>query len=180
MLVVAVFGFAQKLPLGSIPIGGLPLVINSNMPNGAAVTTTTSPWTWSFTNTSGTVLYLFVTVDGGTPAPTLTATYAGTSMTQLGTIAPTLATGNSGTLSLFRLTLPATGANNFVITWTNGTQVAIADAISFTGNATIPDSGTASTNSWTVGTTVNTFPLTVGSTTGPDSGNLVLQGVCDT
>jgi hypothetical protein len=174
LVCVGVFLPAQRLPMGSMTVrsGGPALMINSNMPNGVAVTTTASPWTWSFTNTGGTVLYLFVSIDGIT-APTMTATYAGTSLTQLGSESMT----NAGTIFLFRLTLPATGANNFVITWNTGAQTTIADAISFTGNAAVPDSGSAAINAWT-GSAVTTFPLTVSGTTGPATGNLVLQGVC--
>jgi len=139
-------------------VGGASLVVDSQMPSGVGVTSSTSPWTWSFTNTAGTVLYLVVTLDGSGVIPTVT--YAGTSMTLLGNSY----TGHTGSIFLFRLTLPATGANNFVVTWSSGTQVSIAAAISFTGNATPPDNGGATINGYL--STSTTFPLTVGSLTG--------------
>ena len=162
---------AQTLPLGGIPIRPpAALTVNSQMPAGACVTSSTSPWTWSFTNTAGTVLYVFISLDGGT-LPTTSVTYAGSSMTQLGNSRPSV---NPGTIFLFRLTTPATGANNFVVTWNTGTQTAIGCAISFTGNAATPDSGTAVTNNYG-GTTSSVLSLTTSSTT---AGNIVLQGAC--
>ena len=160
----------QSLPLGGIPVGGPPLTVNSQMPAGACVTSTTSPWTWSFTNTAGTVLYVFISIDGGT-VPTVTATYSAAAMTQLGS---QTASGNPGTLFLFRKTLPATGANNFVVTWNTGTQTAIGCALSFTGNNANPDDGAAMTNAYG-GTTSTVFTLSTSPTT---AGNIVIQGAC--
>jgi hypothetical protein len=142
------------------------LAVNSQMPSGVGVTSTTSPWTWSFTNTSGTLLYLFFTIDGNFTTPT--ATYGGTSMTMLGASPANI--GGGGSIYLFRLLSPATGANNFVITWSTGTLTAIAAAISFTGNASTPDNGGATIFGYSSFGTVHS--LTVGSL----SGNIVIMG----
>lgn len=167
-LVVSLVG--QALPLGGIPIGAATLTVNSQMPAGTCVTTTASPWTWSFTNTAGTVLYLFVEI-AGTTSPTTTVTYSGAAMTQLGSVETS---ANGGFVLLFRRSVPATGANNFVVTWNTGTQVAIGCAISFTGNNANPDGGMATTLGYG-GTASATASLTLSSTT---VGNVVIQGTC--
>jgi hypothetical protein len=177
-LAAFVFAFAlagQVLPLGSIPIQSLPLTVNSQMPAGAGVTSSASPWTFSFTNTAGTVIYLFLSIDG-TAFPTVTVTYGGGAMTQLGVYAPggPNRASTSGTIFAFRRTLPATGSNNFVITWNTGAFVSIAGAISFTGNNAVPDNGLAVQSFWSAATGT-TFSLTQNGTT---AGNIVLQASC--
>ena len=152
--------------------GGGALAVNSQMPTQTAqyVASQTSPWTFSFTNTSGTVLYLAVMVGDNTS--TVAATYNAVAMTSLGTTATV--GGTSQKLQLFRLTSPATGANTFSITFTAGAETVAAGAISFTGNNATPDTGTATTANDGSDFSHTAFPLTLTSTT---SGNIGIQAV---
>jgi hypothetical protein len=164
---------AQVLPLGSIPIGGAPLSVNSQMSGGVGRTNSSgaSPDTWSFTNTSGNVLYVYVMYQTGS-LPITTVTYNGVAMTQLSLTQ--VGSGESGFIGLFRLSNPATGANNVNITWTFGAGLVLSGAISFLGANATPDSGTATVNAWG-GAGSATATVTV---TGTTSGNFVIQGAC--
>jgi hypothetical protein len=146
----------------------LALAIGSQMPTNTGVSGTaqTSPWTWSFTNTAGTVLYVFVEWSGSPTA--ITVTYGGASMTSLSTRAAN--NNTSGLVGLYRKLTPLTGANNVVVTWTGGAMDVTAGAISFTGNDTVTPEGTPVTGSDTGGT-ASTWSVSVTSTT---SGNIVL------
>lgn len=132
-----------------------------------------SPGTLPFTNTAGTVLYLFAIIDGGNPGAT--ATYGGVSMTLLGQVA--VVTGASdGYVLIFRLINPATGSNNMVINWTTGTQLIMVGLISFTGNVVPPDRGVVSTATYG-GVNGTTLSNTVSPTTS-GVGNIVISGGC--
>jgi hypothetical protein len=150
------------------------LAVNSQMPTQTAQygASQASPFTLSFTNTSGTVLYLAVMV--GDVGSTVTApTYGGVSMTLLGTASA--ANGTSALLRIYRLTSPATGTNNFSMTFTNAPTTVTAAAISFTGNNATPDSGTATAANDGNDFTHSAFPTTL---TGTTSGNIGIQAAC--
>lgn len=140
--------------------------------NKTTVTVVASPWTFSFTNTAGTVAYCWIT--WGQLIPTSPAvTFGGTSMTQLGSVS-----ANNGTtdyISLWRLTSPATGAQTISASWTGASSTMMGSCVSFTGNATPPDSGTAITANDGGTFAQTTWPLAF---TGTTSGNFLIQGVC--
>lgn len=112
------------------------LAIDSQMPSNAGdgAANAGSPDTYAFTNTAGTLLYVWVgiAVSSGT-APTPTATYGGVSMTPVTSKTTGAATN---LLTLFRLKSPATGSNNVVITYTGTAREIWGGAISFSGNDT--------------------------------------------
>lgn len=146
------------------------LAVDSQMPStaGLYVASQTSPWTWSFNNVAGNALYVAFGVNAATP--TVTASYNSASMTLVGSISDS---GNGFKIHLFRLASPSTGSNTVSITFSAGSTVT-AGAISFSGAAATPDSGTSATNQWS-GVTTLTWPVTVNSTT---NGNIVLQTTC--
>ena len=146
------------------------LAIDSQMPSNAGLSqaSNTSPWTWSFTNTAGNVIYVLYQINSN--SATVSATYGGDSMTQIGSISDN--GGGTGTLYLFRKASPKTGANNVAITSSVTAVQATSGAISFSGAKTSPDSGSATSNAWG-GSTASAWSVTV---TGTTSGNFVLQG----
>lgn len=131
----------------------MPLAVDSEMASnvgaGAAGNPITSPNTFSFTNTSGTVLYLAVGIgaSGGTVSTTFGAvTYGGVAMTSIVERSPS-GTSNGGRLGIFRLLNPPTGSNTVSIAWTSSGSPFewFAGCISFTGNdATTPEAQSGS------------------------------------
>jgi hypothetical protein len=115
------------------------LVVNSEMPSNVGVNEATdgTTFTYSFTNTAGTLLVCSVSVaDGGAPDITVSGvTYSGAALTKFNEQRTVAA--NSAYNYLWFLLSPASGANNIVIT-TSGTPVGaghiISGCISFTGN----------------------------------------------
>lgn len=102
--------------------------------------------TYSHTCT-GSNLILLVGVWSWQDVHTLTATYAGVSMTSLTTIA----TDSSGTLQIFGLIAPATGANNIIISSNNTNTQILACSASYTGvkQSGFPDAQTTNTTTAT-------------------------------
>lgn len=148
------------------------LTPNSQMPSGVGVGVSgqASPWAWSFTNSAGTVLYVFIQLDVDFttgPVTGVAVTYAGVSMTNLASVSANGGTPR-GYLGLFRLLNPATGANNFSVTWTGANVHCTGGAISFTGNNAVTPDGTPVTINNGAGTA---FSIGVGSTT---LGSLIL------
>ena len=84
---------------------------------------------WSHTNTAGNMLIMFIGGWDGT-GRTVTATYAGTSMTEIADT--TLSNGNDRVWG-FRLANPATGANTIATTISGGSMHIIAGAVSVAG-----------------------------------------------
>src|SRR5690242_6807712 len=135
---------SQSIEAGSGTSNGLK--VDSQMPGGIAASATpqASPWSWSFTNTSGTVLYAEIQIDNGPVPSDVSVTYNGVAMTALGSVS---ANNNSkGFIGLFRLLNPATGSNMFSVSWSGGSGTVSGGAISFTGNDPFnPDNGSAIT-----------------------------------
>lgn len=144
---------------------------------------TTGTLSWSFTNTAGNLLVLFVFITfsnaANATASTASATYNGVNMTAMAAGLPlNWFTAGSGTVcAIFGFTLsnPATGANTVAVSTTcagntgstNGYEQ-IGMAISFSGaSGTV---GTAATNTNTVGSTSSTVSLT-----GTTNGSIVLS-----
>ena len=133
------------------------LAVDSEMPSnvgqGTSGTGTGSPWTFSFTNAAGTVLYLLVGL-GANSGQTCTlgaVSYGGVAMTS---VVDTSVASGAGRVAVFRLLNPATGSNTVSIAFTRsgGTNFGIwGGCISFTGNhASTPEvqsSGGAGTGS---------------------------------
>lgn len=120
------------------------LAVDSEMPTNVGFGVDTpgapsSPQTFSFTNTAGTVLYVCVGLGiGSAGTMTITAvTYGGAAMTN---VAQTSTGGGAtgGQIAWYRLLSPATGSNTVSISFTfSGTPDEImAGCISFTGNDT--------------------------------------------
>lgn len=140
---------------------------------GFGVASGTSPQTFSFTNTAGTLLYFLSGVAGsGSVGLTLGATsYGGAAMTKVvekntGTV------GNGGKVAIWRLLSPATGSNtvSFAATATGSIIHWWGGCISFTGNdMTTPEVQSSSGASAGVdGTTAS------GSLSGVASGNYTI------
>jgi len=108
-----------------------------------------SPKTVAFTNTAGNLLYLgLVLRDKGDVLTSVT--YAGSGMSVIGKV------NYSGTSWAYLLGLvsPATGANNFVITYTGGSSDNFWQAVSYSGASTAGVSNASKTNTGS-GTTVS-------------------------
>lgn len=133
-----------------------------------------TPQTFSFTNTSGTLLVLIIglAVGGGETAPTFnTVSYGGQTMTSL--LERTTSGGATGSkIGLFYLLSPPTGSNTVSIAWTANSgdlvMTAWAGCTSFTGNHATPfaQSTSASGSSATAS----------GSLTGCTAGNMTICG----
>lgn len=154
------------------------LAVDSEMPTntgqGAARNTTpfTSPVTFSFTNTAGTVLYLaaVLSVNSGGSTSWGTITYGGQAMTTV--IDQTSANGSSR-VGIFRLLNPPTGANTVSIGFSmtldgvNNQCAWEAGCISFTGNdTTTPEVQSAGSN--------GSSTTASGSLSGVQSGNITI------
>lgn len=125
------------------------LVIASQEAAGTAHHSTTSPLSWSFTN-SGTLLIVTVDVNttGGTPTVS-GVTYNGVSMTQA-TNTPIKWNTNAAAIYVFFLDGAAQGSNTVSVTWAQGggtTPDAIGAAISFSGENRAAPVGSAVTGS---------------------------------
>lgn len=111
----------------------------------------TTPQTFSFTNTAGTVLYLIVTLGcGGAETSSFGAvSYGGAAMTKIAEVT-TSGGATGGRVGLFRLLSPATGSNTVSIAYTypsTASNSMSAGCISFTGNnVTTPEAQAAGTN----------------------------------
>jgi len=127
------------------------LAINSQMPSNVGFSagfSPSSPRTFSFTNTAGTVLYAFVGIGASSNGDIVTfgaVTYGGVSLTGLFEVQTTGTSG--GKLGVYRLLSPPTGANTFSFAWswsgTGGIVDVWAGCISFTGNRTpVPEAQT--------------------------------------
>lgn len=146
------------------------LAIDSQEVSGAGHNSATSPLTYTFTNTAGTLLVVGVVISespGAANAPTsVGVTYNGVSMTQVGHVSWFDNTSSNG--YLFYLVNPATGANSVVVTpvgFVSLSQI-IASAISFTGQRASSPLGTATTaNNGGTSSTPATVTLT-GTTSG--------------
>lgn len=129
------------------------LVVDSEMASnvgfGVSGPPPTSPQTFSFTNTAGTVLYLILILgvnSGGTTAFGA-VTYNGVAMTLI--LEQTTASGASR-IGVFRLLNPATGSNTVSVGFTESgspNYAVVSGCISFSGNdATTPEVQTAGAN----------------------------------
>jgi hypothetical protein len=141
-------------------------------PSSSGKTGTTSPTTWSHTCTgSNLFLAVFLSCDNRPSTDTVTATYAGTPMTEIGRRAS--GGGTVGFVVAFGLAAPASGANTVsVTTGSGGSALRTGGSLSFTGadqstgfaNAATADSAGANQTSGSV------------AVTGTTSGNIVACG----
>jgi hypothetical protein len=149
------------------------VVIDSQMASGLGLGSSTqaSPLTYSFTNTAGTVLYVFV--EAASRPTGLAVTYNGIALTEISTYAANTAGSPAGYVGWWRLLSPATGANNVSISYSSGSVSLWSGAVSLSGNhSTVPegvivqthDNGTLST-SWS------------SAFTGLTSGSMLLHAV---
>lgn len=155
---------------------GAAIAVNSEEPAHVAQNVLdTDTLTWSFTNTSGTLLCVGAnaTVNlGGTGATVVGVTYAGAALSEVtGTVSSW--GGTPTEISIWCLSGPATGANTVSISALFGGAPSYTDlfgaAISFTGAGSSPGNGTQlnmSTGSWSSLTT---------NVTGTMSGSLILS-----
>lgn len=145
------------------------LAIDSQEASNAAHNSTSSPLTWSFTNTAGTKLVVCASVNNSSGSPTIGAvSYNGVAMTAISGATFTDAT-NIVSIKCFYLDSPATGSNTVSVAGSGMIDI-IAGAISFTGAAAGAGGfGTAAT----ANSTTNTTPATV-AVTGTLNGDIVL------
>jgi hypothetical protein len=148
------------------------LAVDSQESGGTGHNSTTSPLSWSFTNTAGTLLIVGI-IQTQIAGATIAVTYNGVSMTQVsGTPVAQTAFSETAQGWLFFLVNPATGSHTVSVTIT-GTFNSGADilgaAISFTGQSSSPV-GTAVTN--LTGTATTTASVSV---TGTTNGSIVLN-----
>lgn len=118
------------------------LAVDSEMASNAGfgLATTSSPQTFSFTNTAGTLLVAIigVGVPGADTASISNVTYNGVALTQL--VDRTTSGGaQGGRIGLFYLLSPATGSNtlSFAFTFTGINTSVWGGCISFTGNDSV-------------------------------------------
>lgn len=136
------------------------IAIDSEMPTNTGVNRVHdggTTWTWSFTNTAGTLVILGVSAAevSAAGASITSATYGGQAMTSKVSLADG---GGDAEVELFYLQNPPTGANNFVVTVAGGFSSNgqnIGGAISLTGAKTgdpflSTNTGSASSTSVTV------------------------------
>lgn len=174
------FLFALALSLAACSPAWAGLAINSQEASNVAHHSATSPLSWSFTNTSGTLLIVGfdISAASGSGPSVSSVTYNGVSMTQLSNHCWKLVSGfDLDCVYLYYLTSPATGANTVSITFTypgSPTSLdSIGGAISFTGaNLATPFGTPASADD---GGTPST-PATV-SVTGTASGDFVVSAM---
>ncbi len=120
----------------SIFSGAVEAAITVDSAETVAHRSTTSPLTWTFTNTAGNLLVVGVTTAANSGTATLSlasVSYNGVLMTKFGTGQLSL---NGGVLTqLFFLVNPATGAHPVSAVWTNNgpNKSALGGAISFAG-----------------------------------------------
>jgi len=131
------------------------LVVNSEMPSNvgegvdAPPSSSPGPWTFSFDNVAGTVLYVFIGIGalGTEVAITFTGcTYNGVAMTEIATM--TTNGANGGRIVCYRLLSPATGSNTVSVSYSgtiSGNTRIWGGAISFTGNHATPEAQAAAT-----------------------------------
>jgi len=157
------------------------LAIDSQEASNAGHNSATSPLTWSFTNTAGTLLIVGACVnDTGTPTVAISGvTYNGVAMSAIaGTDnASTLGTA-SNLCRLYQLLSPATGAHTVSVSWTGGGGYsdAIGGAISFTGNNSTTPTGNPATASDTSGTSNSASVSLTGTASGDYVVSLVATG----
>lgn len=158
------------------------LLVDSEESANAGHNSATSPLSWSFTNTAGTLLCVGVVVSYSNTSSgvSISATYNAVSMSVVSG-SPVLyhhtASGFDSYVAMFYLKTPATGANTVSITVSQAggtlSQI-IAGAISFTGASTTPLGTLASSNDAGAGGTTPTVNLT-----GTTNGDIVLSVVSD-
>lgn len=164
------------------------VTVNSQEASGIGHNSTTSPLTWSFTNTAGNYLVVGIDLNQSNPntAPTIGAvSYNGTAMTLIGSVfSPTDCVCTK--MALYGLASPATGSNTVSVAATfSGSPTnhdIIAMAISFSGvDVSVPgtsehgslftsDNPTCGTTSCGVSVTSTTSGNYVVSVTGTGSG----------
>lgn len=166
-LALSATGFGQSLPLGGIPVttggGGGSLAIDSQMPSATGAVNAGGSFSYSFTNTAGTVL--FVGAVTGFPGCTVSSvTYNSVAMTLVQSqISHDGSTGAQA--SLWVLLNPATGANDVAVT-SSTSCVALSGAISFTGNSATPIAQSSTNHGSSGNSTI--------SLSGTTSGNYVI------
>jgi hypothetical protein len=169
--------------LGALLLASLPalatLAVDSQEASNVAHNSATSPLTYSFTNSAGTLFCEGVVVDyaNASTGVSISATYNGAAMTAASGLPFKFTNASEDAyVDLFCLEAPATGAHNVSVTvsQTTGTlQDIFGGGISFTGAVTSSPAGTPATNSSTTGTTTSTVNLT-----GTTNGNWVLSVAC--
>lgn len=153
-----IFGLLIALAVAlASPAAYAGLAINSQESSNNAHNSTTSPLTWSFTNTAGTKLVVCASVNNSSGSPTIGAvSYNGVAMTAIPGATFTDAT-NFVVIKCFYLDSPATGSNTVSVAGSGMIDI-IAGAISFTGAA----SGTSGFGTpATANSTTSTTPATV-------------------
>lgn len=169
-------------------------VVGTNFDNTSGVTTLSSS-TSITVGASATALVVLVGASntGVSHATGMTATWNSVSMTLLASINyDTNGAQNNGTVWVFGLRNPASGAKTLSISWTNA-QDATACAISFTGSDTSSDanafptanrvtnSGTTGNLSLTVNSATGNFTVAIGgsaSVTTPNQTQIFLDTAC--
>lgn len=143
-------------------------------PSATGTTGTTSPTTWAHTCTgTNRLLIAFLTLDNVTTASSVTATYAGIAMTEIGRRAS--GGGTVGIIVGFKIINPATGANNVIVTTSaGGSNVRTAGSISFNAADQATGIGTVFMGD-SAGGNVTSGSVSV---TGTTSGNIVCCGCC--
>lgn len=148
------------------------LAIDSQESAATAHHSTTSPLTWSFTNTAGNLLIVGVIATADSATSTISGvTYNGVAMTAV-TNSPRAWNTTASAVYLFSLVNPATGANTVSVSGTFGgaNPDILAAAISFSGASTSSPVSAGFTNfSTTAGTTASV------SVTGTTSGDFVVS-----
>jgi hypothetical protein len=150
------------------------LAIDSQEASTTGHHSTTSPLTWTFTNTAGTLLMCGIVVTNSTGLPTIgTVSYNGVAMTPFGT-GRSWDSPVSEFVQWFSLLSPATGAHTMSVAYTPVGSIpdAIAGCISFTGNNT----STPVINETTAFSNTNS-PLATVTMSGTTSGNYLLACV---
>ena len=118
------------------------LAIDSQETSSTAHRATSSPLTWSFTNTAGNLLVVGVVATGTGTSAITGVTYNGVSMTG----GPTISwETNASVVQLFYLATPATGAHTVSVSGTGTSLALLAGAISFSGADTSTPFGSSAT-----------------------------------
>lgn len=146
------------------------IAVDSQESAGAGHRATTSPLTWSFTNTAGTKLVCGVvcSVSSGAGITLSSPTYSGTAMAIAGT--QILWDGGNVRTAIYYLDTPATGANTVSMACSAGGGIfsILGGCISFTGMNT--GAGTSTSGTGTTGTTATAGAITTAS------GNYIFAG----
>lgn len=111
------------------------IIIDSQMPSnvGQASSAGVNSFSYSFTNTSGTLLVVGIVFGGGGSAAISSVTYASATMTFINNTRPN---GTTGLVAMYYLLNPATGSNTVSITGSGNDPVGriISGALSLTGH----------------------------------------------